>query len=159
MLLFCQGGFHVACMRALPSLRRPPLPAGHLAALDWPMINMGRSSGTWWCGACIQEGRWGISHLIESAVTFGDTCCAKGPATYSVHVHFHADGAAPGYPPEPRYLHGRPLSGCVSTSEIQDPVLYQDSNAACAGGRTRMASSATCCSALCSPGRHGSVWT
>ena len=52
----------------------------------------------------------------------GDARCAKGSATYSVLVSFHADGAAP----EPRYLHGRPPSGCVSTSESQDPALYQD---------------------------------
>ena len=83
---------------------------------------MGCGSGTWRCGACVQEGRWGVSHLIESAVTFGDARCAKGSATYSVLVRFHAEGIAP----EPRYLHGRPPPGCDGTSEIQDPALYQD---------------------------------
>ena len=79
----CQGGSHAACVRALPSLRRPPLPAGHPAALEWPMVNMGRGSGT-----------WRFSHLIESAVTFSDARCAKGSATYSILVRLHADGAA-----------------------------------------------------------------
>ena len=90
----CQGGFHAACVRALPSLRRPPLPAGHPAVLDWPTENIGRGSGTWRCGACVQENRWGVSHLIESAVTFSDARCAKGSATYWVLVRFHADGGA-----------------------------------------------------------------
>jgi hypothetical protein len=65
---------------------------------------------------------WAVSHLIESAVAFSDSCCAKGSATYSVLVRFHAEGTAP----EPRYLHGRPPPGCDGTSEIQDPALYQD---------------------------------
>ena len=33
---------------------------------------------------------WAVSHLIESAVAFSDSCCAKGSATYSVLVRFHA---------------------------------------------------------------------
>ena len=77
------------------------------------MVNMGRGSGTWWCGTCVQEGRWGVSHLIESAVTFGNARCAKASAMYSVLVCFHADGAMP----EPRYLHGQPLPGCVGTMQ------------------------------------------
>ena len=42
----CQGGFHAACVRALPSMRWLPLPAGHPATLDWPTENMGRGFGT-----------------------------------------------------------------------------------------------------------------
>ena len=118
----CQSGFHVACVRALPSLRRLPLPAGHPAAVDWTEAHMQRGSGTWQCGACVKEGRWGVSHLIESAVTFSDARCAEGSATYSVLVRFHADGAAL----EPRYLHGRTSPGCDGSSEIEEPALYQD---------------------------------
>ena len=74
----------------------------------------------------------GCAHHLSSAdgglmlpgawVTFGDARCAKGSAMYSVLVHFRADGAVP----ELHYLHGRPPPGCVSTSELQDPMLYQD---------------------------------
>ena len=76
-------------------------------------------TGTWRCGACMDEGRWGVSHPIESAVSFGDAGCLEKSATYSVLVRFHADGA----PPEPRFLHGRPPLGCTHVSEIQDPAL------------------------------------
>ena len=74
-LVVCEGcleGFHVACVHALPLLRRPPLPVGHPAALDWSTAHMQREAGTWRCGAVVKEGRWGVSHLIESAVTFSD---------------------------------------------------------------------------------------
>ena len=92
----CQGGFHVACVRALPPLRRPPQPADHRAAIDWSTTHMQRGSGTWRCKACVKEGRWGVCLLIESAVTFGgDARCAQGSATYSVLMRFHAGGAAP----------------------------------------------------------------
>ena len=147
----CQGGFHVACVRVLPLLRRPPLPMGHPAALDWPMMNMGRGSGTWRCGACVQEGWWGVSHLIESAVTFSDTCCMKGSATYSVLVHFHADcmvGLRPAVLVPVRFR----IPRCTRTCALI-------SSTTCAGGRTCMASFAACCSALCSLGRRGSVRT
>jgi hypothetical protein len=70
----------------------------------------------------MNEGRWGVSHLIESMVTFGDARCLEKSATYSVLVRFHADGA----PPEPRFLHGRPPPGCTHASEIQDPALVSD---------------------------------
>jgi hypothetical protein len=117
----CQGGFHVACVRALPLLRRGPLPADHPAAIDWSTTHMRRGAGTWRCGACVAEDRWGVSHLIESAVTFSDARCAPKSATYSVLVRFHADGAAP----EPWFLHGRAPPGCAraGSGEIQDPAL------------------------------------
>jgi hypothetical protein len=83
---------------------------------------MTRGPSTWRCGACVDEGRWGVSHLIESAVSFGDGRCLEKSATYSVLVRFHADGA----PPEPRFLHGRPPPGCARASEIQDPELVSD---------------------------------
>jgi hypothetical protein len=83
---------------------------------------MTQGTGTWRCGACVDEGRWGVSHLIESAVTFGDARCLEKSATYSVLVRFHADGA----PPEPRFLHGRAPPGCTHVSEIQDPALVSD---------------------------------
>ena len=70
----------------------------------------------------MNEGRWGVSHLIESMVTFGDARCLEKSATYSVLVRFHADGA----PPEPRFLHSRPPPGCTHLSEIQDPALVSD---------------------------------
>ena len=157
----CQGGFHVDCMRAVPSLRRPPLPAGHPAALDWLMVNMGRGSGTWRCGACVQEGGWDVSQLIESAVTFGDACCAKGSATYSVLVCFHHHGMGPrrsrttcmvGLCPAALVPVRSRIPRCPRTCALI-------SSAACAGGRTSMASSAACCSALRSPGRRGSIRT
>ena len=68
---------------------------------------MTRGPSTWRCGACMDEGRWGVSHLIESAAAFSDSRCLAKSATYSVLVRFHADGA----PPEPRFLHGRPPPG------------------------------------------------
>ena len=94
-----QGGFHVACVRALLSLRRGSLPDGHPVAIDWSTEHMQRGARLRRCGACVKEGRWGISHLIESAVTFSDARCAPKSATYSVLVRFHADGPAP----EPRF--------------------------------------------------------
>ena len=109
----CQGGFHVACIRALPSLRRRNLAANHPAAVEWSEAGMSRGAGTWRYGACVKEGRWGVSHLIESAVTFGDARCTAAPS---------ADGAAP----EPRFLHGGAPPGCPDTSEIQDPALVTD---------------------------------
>ena len=132
----CQDGFHAACTRALLSLRRLLLPTGHPAAVDWPTEGMERGSSTWRCGLCVKEGRWGVSHLIESAVTFSDSRCAKGPATYSVLVRFHAAGGAP----EPRYLHGRAPPGCDDASAIQDHELYH------AEGRARITSSFIFCS-------------
>lgn len=92
---------------------------------------MQRGSGTWRCGACVKEGRLGVSHVIESAVTFSDARCAQGSAMQSALVWFHADGATP----EPRFLHGRTPPGCEGASEIQDPALYQD---LCARQRRRM---------------------
>ena len=89
----CQGGFHVACAQALPSLRRRGLGANHLAAIEWSVAGMTRGTSMWCCGACVDEGRWGVSHLIESAVTFGDTCCLEKSAMYSVLMQFHADWA------------------------------------------------------------------
>ena len=118
----CQAGFHVACVRALPSLRRRGLAANHLAAIEWSVAGMIWGTGTWRCGACVDEGRWGVSHLIESAVTFSDARCLEKSATYSVLVRFYADGA----PPEPRFLHGRAPPGCTHVSEIQDPALVSD---------------------------------
>ena len=117
----CQGGFHVACARALPSLCRGSLPDGNPSTIDWSTAHMQRGAGTWRCGACVKEGRWGVSHPIESAVTFGDARCAPKSATYSALVRFHAVGAAP----EPRFLHGRAPPGCDGSSEIQDPAMYQ----------------------------------
>jgi len=118
----CQGGFHVACVRALQSLRRRGLEANHPAAVQWTEAGMTRGPSTWRCGACMDEGRWGVSHLIESAATFNDSRCLAKSATYSVLVRFHADGA----PPEPRFLHGRRPPGCTHVSEIQDLELVSD---------------------------------
>ena len=89
-----QGGFHAACVRALSSLRRPPLPAGHPATLDWLMGNMGQGSVTWRCAACIQEGQWGVSHLIKLAVTFGGTHCAQGSRPCALSCRQGRAGAA-----------------------------------------------------------------
>ena len=83
---------------------------------------MTRGTSMWCCGACVDEGRWGVSHLIESAVTFGDTCCLEKSAMYSVLMQFHADGALP----ELCFLHGRAPAGCMHVSEIQDPALVSD---------------------------------
>ena len=112
------------CARALPLLRRYGLAASHPAAIEWSVAGMTRGTGTsrWRCGACVDEGRWGVSHLIESAVTFSDARCLEKSATYSVLVRFYADGA----PPEPRFLHGRAPPGCTHVSEIQDPALVSD---------------------------------
>ena len=131
----CQGGFRVTYMCAMlsESLRRRSLAANHPAAIEWSTEHMQRGAGTWRCAACVKEGRWGVSHLIESAVTFSDAHCISKSATYSVLVKFHADGAAP----EPRFLHGRAPHGCADSSEIQDPVLYKD---LCVVARTRMGS-------------------
>ena len=117
-----QGGFHVACVRALQSLRRRGLAANHPAAVQWTEAGMTRGPSTWRCGACMDEGRWGVSHLIDSAATFNDSRCLAKSATYSVLVRFHADGA----PPEPRFLHGRRPPGCTHVSEIQDLELVSD---------------------------------
>ena len=86
----------------MPSLRRRSLAANHPAAIEWSTEHMQRGAGTWRCGACVKEGWWGVSHLIESAVTFSDARCVSKSATYSVLVEFHADGAAP----EPRFCTG-----------------------------------------------------
>ena len=85
-------------------------------------MHMQRSAGTWCCGVCVAEGWWGVSHLIESAVTFSDTCCAPKSAAYLVLVWFHANSTTP----EPQFLHSRAPPGCEGLGEIQDPVLYQD---------------------------------
>ena len=118
----CQGGFHVTCVWVLPSLCWCSQAANHPATVEWSVEGMNRSAGMWHCVACINEGRWHVSHLIESAVTFSDACCLPKSATYSVLMQFHADGA----PPEPHFLHGHPPPGCTHISEIQDPALVSD---------------------------------
>ena len=118
----CQGGFHVMCVRVLPSLCRRGQAASHPFTVEWSVGGMNRGAGTLRCGVCANEGRWGVSHLIESAVTFGDACCLPKSATYSVLVRFHADRT----PPEPRFLHGCAPLGCTHASEIQDLALVSD---------------------------------
>jgi hypothetical protein len=138
----------VACVRALQSLRRRGLETDHPAAVRWTEAGMLRGPDTWRCGACMDEGRWGVSHLIDSAATFSDSRCLAKSATYSVLVRFHANGA----PPEPRFLHGRPPPGARTSAKSRtrswSPTCSVGSSPGHDVGKIRTANCSVCLTVL-----------